>query len=335
MNAFLHPTVVILLLIIPPVVLGQEVSDIPRDTTYNLRSATLKISKQYPFAIPVAMASDRDDQEVTEIVYRTLGDRKLHMDIYKPLASAGEKSPTILCIHGGGWASGSKALLAPLAQALASNGYLAATVEYRLSPEAHYPAGVIDVKSAVRWMKRNAASYQVDTSRIALLGTSAGATIATLVGNTPGHPLYHVAEADAEQGSDCVHAIINIDGILDFSDPAESGKDTDPDKPSAATRWLGATFRENPDTWMEASPLTYAGRQSPPTLFINSAIPRFHAGRDAYTRILDHHGITNQVHTIPDSPHSFWLFHPWFDSTVKYILNFTDNALSMPSTCTQ
>jgi pectinesterase len=257
------------------------------------------------------------------------------MDIYRPSATVGEKHPCILCIHGGGWASGSKALLAPLAQELASNGYLAATVEYRLSPEAHYPAGVIDVKAAVRWMKRNAAFYGADTNRIAVLGTSAGATIATLVGNTPGHPLYQVAEADTAHCSDRVHAIINIDGILDFSDPAESGKDTDPDRPSAAARWLGATFRENPDTWIEASPLTYAGRHSPTTLFINSAIPRFHAGRDAYTSILDHHGITSLVYTIPDSPHSFWLFHPWFHSTVNYILNFTDKALSIPLKCTQ
>jgi pectinesterase len=327
MKAILHTTFVILLLIIPPVVVGQELSDIPRDTTYNLRSATLKIKKQYPFARPVLMASDPDVRQVTEVVYRTLGDRKLHMDIYKPLAPVEEKLPCILCIHGGGWASGSKALLAPLAQELAAYGYLAATVEYRLSPEALYPAGVIDVKAAVKWIKRNAASCQADTSRIAVLGTSAGATIATLVGNTPGHPLYHVAEADTAHVSDRVQAIINIDGILDFSDPAESGKDSDPAKPSAAARWLGATYRESPGTWTEASPLTYAGQHSPATLFINSSIPRFHAGRDAYIRILDNHGIRSNVHTIPESPHSFWLFEPWFGSTVTYIVDFTGTVL--------
>ncbi|MDF1572016.1 MAG: alpha/beta hydrolase [Bacteroidales bacterium] len=327
MKARVTGIVVILLLSISPTMPGQVVSDIPRDTTYNLRSATLKIKRQYPFAEPAEVILDPCVQAVPGIVYRTLGDRDLHMDIYQPISSKEGKIPCILCIHGGGWASGNRSLLAPLAQELANHGYLAATAEYRLSPEARYPAGVIDVKAAVKWMKRNAASYGIDTNRIAVLGTSAGATIATLVGNTPGHPLYQVTDEGSTSVSDRVQAIINIDGILDFSDPAESGKDTDQATPSAATRWLGTTFRENPDIWIEASPLTYAGQHSPATLFINSAIPRFHAGRDAYIHILDCFGTRNTVFTIPDSPHSFWLFHPWFDTTVEQILKFSETVL--------
>jgi pectinesterase len=327
MKAGIPGIIVCFLLSVSAITHGQKEDPIPRDTTYNLQSATLKIKKQYPFAAPVYLTAKPGVEAVPGIVYRTPGNRELHLDIYKPLTSTAEKLPCILCIHGGGWASGNKSLLAPLAQELAGHGYLAATVEYRLSPEARYPAGVIDVKSAIKWIKRNAASFDIDTNRIAVLGTSAGATIATLVGNTPGHPLYRVADDGATSVTDRVKAIINIDGILDFSDPAESGKDTDPAKPSAATRWLGATFRDNPDLWTEASPLTYAGRQSPPTLFINSAIPRFHAGRDGYIRILDRHGISSFVHTIPDSPHSFWLFHPWFDITVEQILKFSATVL--------
>ena len=312
---------------VPAISHGQQEINIAGDTTYNLRSATLKIRKQYPYAEPVNVTPDPGVRAGSEIVYRTLGHRKLHMDIYHPVISNEEAVPGILCIHGGGWASGNKTLLAPLAQELACHGYFTATVEYRLSPEALYPAGVTDVKAAIKWIKRNADAYDLDTNRIAILGTSAGATIATLVGNTPGHPLYHTPENGSIDVSDRVQAIINIDGILDFTDPAESGKDSDPAKPSAATRWLGSTFKEDPDVWIEASPLTYADDQSPATLFINSAIPRFHAGREEYIRILKDSGIRTTVYTIPDSPHSFWLFQPWFDVTLEQILKFTNTFL--------
>ena len=319
--------VLFLLLSIPTITRGQEDENIPRDTTYNLKSATLKIQKQYPAAEPVKVTPDPGVRAASEIVYRTLDNRKLHMDIFQPEISNEETVPGILCIHGGGWASGNKSLLAPLAQELACQGYVTATVEYRLSPEALYPTGVTDVKAAIKWIKRNAGTYGLDTNRIVLLGTSAGATIATLIGNTPGHPLYQTPDECSLRVSDRVRAIINIDGILDFTDPAESGKDKDPAKPSAATRWFGSTYKESPDLWMEASPLTYAGEHSPSTLFINSSIPRFHAGRDAYISILEESGISTTVFTLPDSPHSFWLFQPWFEVTVEQILKFTNTVL--------
>jgi len=79
--------------------------------------------------------------------------------------------------------------------------------------------------------------------------------------------------------------------------------------------------------WIEASPLTYAGVTTPPMLFINSSFPRFHAGRDSVIAILNVHGIYSEVHTIPDTPHTFWLFHPWFGQTVDYITSFLDKVL--------
>lgn len=312
---------------IPGISQAQATGHIPRDTTYNICSAYSKIRKIYPYAEPVEKVHYSGIHEESGVIYRTVENRNLHMDIYRPSTSKEEKLTAILCIHGGGWASGDRSLLAPLAVELANQGYITATVEYRLSPEAFYPAGVIDVKSAIIWLKENAGTYGLDTNRIVILGSSAGATIATLVGNTPYHPLYQIPEADNLNISDQVRAIINIDGILDFTDPAESGKDQDPEKPSAAARWLGTTYAEDPDLWKEASPLSYAGQHSPATLFINSAIPRFHAGRDEYIRIISAFGTRSIVYTIPDSPHSFWLFNPWFDRTVEEILKFLNTVL--------
>jgi len=69
------------------------------------------------------------------------------------------------------------------------------------------------------------------------------------------------------------------------------------------------------------------GKDTPPVLFINSALPRFHAGRDSVISILNKHHIYSEVHTIPNTPHPFWLFHPWFEPTVKYMVDFLDTIL--------
>ena len=124
-----------------------------------------------------------------------------------------------------------------------------------------------------------------------------------------------------------IEAIIDIDGVLDFRDPNESAKDTDPAKPSAGAYWFGATFRMVPEKWIEASPIEYAGKDSPPILFINSALPRFHAGRDNVIAILNKHQIYSEVHTFPSTPHPFWLFNPWFEPTVEFMVSFLDKTM--------
>lgn len=298
---------VILACFVSPMILyGQQSIDFPRDTSFSVWSSAQKIRKDFPHAVPVKEFNYPQILTARETVYGSAGKRDLHMDVFWPEQENDRKHPGVICIHGGGWASGNKSHLVPLAQKLAQSGYLAASVEYRLSPEAKYPAGVCDIKDAIRYLKVNADKYKLDTTRIAILGTSAGATLASLIGTS----------------SSGLQAIVNIDGVLDFTDPAESGKDSDPEKPSAAARWFGYTYKENPGIWIEASPNSYVDESSPPTLFINSAIPRFHAGREIYLEVLERNGIYYQVHTVPETPHPFWLFHPWFDETITYIENF-------------
>ncbi|HEY6438356.1 MAG TPA: hypothetical protein VIY47_17350, partial [Ignavibacteriaceae bacterium] len=150
--------------------------------------------------------------------------------------------------------------------------------------------------------------------------TSAGGQIAALVGMTSGNNIYKTKFLD--DINDDIQAIIDIDGVLDMTDPAESGKDSDPDKPSVGKRWLGYSYKENPEIWEEASPLNYVDDKTPPIEFINSSINRFHAGRDEVIENLKNYGIYHDIHTLPDSPHSFWLFDPWFDPTCGFVINF-------------
>jgi pectinesterase len=185
-------------------------------------------------------------------------------------------------------------------------------------------------------MRANGQKYSIDPAKIAVLGCSAGGQLAALVGTTQGDQHFEGSGGHAGYSS-AVQAVVDIDGILDFTDPAESGKDDDPAHPSAGCAWLGGPFREIPAVWRDASPLTHVTQGAAPIAFINSSIDRFHAGRDVMIRRLTALGVYSEVHTIPDTPHPFWLFHPWFETACDYTLEFLDAILkkeptsSMPS----
>ncbi len=316
-----------LLFSIPLTIFGQSNFDFPRDTTFSVRSAYEGIKNEFPQARPVMEFSDDKITSEKDVIYYSFGSRNLHADIFYPSKKTNKKIPAVLLIHGGGWASGNKSHLVPMAQKLAENGYFAATAEHRLSPEAKYPAAVYDLKTAVKWIKNNAEKYNIDTSKIAVLGCSSGATLASLVGTTGQNPKFQ-AHPNTGNFSDKVQAIVNIDGIVDFTDPSESAKDPDPDKPtSAGARWFGVTYQRNPDIWVEASPLSYVNENTPPTLYINSALPRFHAGREQFLNVLEENSTYFEIHTIENTPHPFWLFHPWFEKTWPIVVKFLNKTM--------
>ena len=307
----------------------QEQKPIPRDTSFTPYQAWLKIRGEFPEAKTVRPSLPRGVLAGYDIIYATLpdtpyGKRDLHLDLFRP--GKAEKYPALLLIHGGGWRSGNKSMQVPLAQQIAARGYVTACVEYRLSPEALYPAAVHDIKAAIRFLRANAAKYHIDPERMAITGSSAGGQLAALVGMTGGLRKFEGAEGNNAVPSK-IQAIIDMDGILDFTDPNESAKDDNPARPSAGAWWFGATFKDAPEKWKEASPIRYAGKNSPPILFVNSSLPRYHAGRDSVIAVLTTHGICTEVHTIPGTPHPFWLFHPWFGQTVDYMVDFLDKVL--------
>ncbi len=299
-------------------------NDFPRDTSYTVFSTYQKLIESYPFIKIVNIELPEDVALKGNIVYTTYKERELHLDLFRSI-SQNIASPAVILIHGGGWRSGDKSMMHPLAIKLAENGFIAVAVEYRLSPEAKYPAAIYDLKSSLRWLKENAEKYNIDTNKIAVLGCSAGGTLAALLGSTNGNNKFEGLENYLIHTSN-VNAIIDIDGIIDFTHPAESGKDNDPQKPSAGKLWFGESFKENPELWFEASPLNYIDNKTPPTIFINSSEERFHAGRDEAIQKLKLYNTYYEIHTIKDTPHSFWLFEPWFTKTNKLILDFLNKV---------
>lgn len=309
-----------------------EQKPVPCDTTFTPYQAWIKIKNEYPEAQIVNPQLSKSVKSDYDVIYSTLpettyGKRDLHIDLFRPVKPG--KYPALIMVHGGGWRSGNKGMEVPLAQQIAAQGYVTVCVEYRLTPEALYPAAVYDLKAAIRFLRGNASEFNIDPARIAISGSSAGGQLAALAGMSSGMDKF-----DGNKGynsiSTKVQAIIDMDGILDFTDPNESAKDYDPSKRSAGALWFGATYKENPEKWMEASPIVYAGQNTPPILFVNSSLQRYHAGRDSLIKILDTFGIYTEVHTLDGSPHTFWLFHPWFEPTVEYMIDFLDKVLKRP-----
>jgi acetyl esterase/lipase len=304
----------ILLLFFSKFVFAQ--ADHPIDTTYTIKSVYNKLKKEYPNVSVVLPKKYENVKEQKEIVYLKINNRKLHFDAYYNKTK--KQNPAIVIIHGGGWKSGNKSQMETFAIKMASKGYSCFNIEYRLSPEAKYPAAIFDVKKAIQFIKVNAIKFNTDTTKIAILGCSSGGQMAALIGTTNGNRNFEDTNNSFKNSSN-VQAIINIDGTLAFKHPESiEGK--------VAGLWLGGSYEEIPTIWEQAAPLNQTDKNTPPILFINSSIPRFHAGRDDMIEILNKNGKYNEVQTIKNSPHSFWFFNPWFDETIYYTTQFLEKV---------
>jgi len=151
---------------------------------------------------------------LADVTYSTIpGYRPMMVDIYMPPKRGGPK-PLILYIHGGGWVGGTPRnsgahgnFPAALAK-LASEGFVVASLEYRLADEARFPAQVQDARAALRFLKGNAAQYGIDSSRSGIWGGSAGGHLSALTALSCGDASLDVAGTSAPAGSECVQAAV-------------------------------------------------------------------------------------------------------------------------------
>lgn len=297
--------------------------------TYTPETTYQKLATDYPF-ITIARRDVPDSVvEIKNITYVRYGKRALQLDLYLPTTSITHPKPGIVFVHGGGWRSGYRTNFTPMAIGLAQRGYVTATISYRLAGEAKYPAAIHDVKAAVRWLRRNAKKYGVNPQQIAVAGGSAGGQIASLTGVTNSLEKFDPQLHRSPISSD-VQAIINIDGLSDFTSEAARLHEDDPrKKPSAAGFWFDGRYAEKTDLWHEASPTFYVSKDTPPILFLISAQPRFSVGHEEMIEKMKPFGIGYQVSQISESPHSFWLFDPWLQPSINIVEQFLNRQFKI------
>jgi len=299
----------------------------PAPESYTAATTYKKLAPAYPFIRIADCEVPASVRAITGLTYVQRDGHALQLDLYLPAGPKSVPVPGIVFVHGGGWRAGVRENFAPMAIRMAERGYAAATISYRLSPEALYPAAVQDARAAVRWMRTHAAEYGIDPSRVAIGGGSAGGQIAALAGVTDG-----LARFDPDGGpgavSSAVQAIVNIDGLSDFTSEAARRYEDDPAKqPSSAGAWFGGRYAEKAALWREASPLFHVNAGTPPVLFIGSGQARFSVGREEMLARLRESGVPGRVVLLPGTPHGFWLFEPWIGVTVEATVSFLDGYL--------
>jgi acetyl esterase/lipase len=211
----------------------------------------------------------------------------LRLDVYQPPdptprgpqtdGASGPSSPAVTVIHGGSWSGGEKSDFESYDRWLAAGGRVVFDVEYRLANGAQrFPAQLADIKCAIGWVRNNAAQYQVDPERLALLGRSAGGQLALLAAYTANDPTPQPRSCDAQDTR--VRAVISFYGPTDLTwDYTHPGRPDVIDTRHVLENYLGGSPASAPQAYAAASPVERVGAQSPPSLFL-------HGGHDQLVR---------------------------------------------------
>jgi len=201
--------------------------------------------------------------ELKGVEYGKGGEKSLRLDLYMP-ADLEKPAPGLIFIHGGGWEQGNRNDYRYYTVRYAKRGYVVATISYRFSNEAPYPAAVQDAKCAVRWMRANAAQYHVDPDRIAVIGGSAGAHLSMMVGYSSDVP-----ELEGDGGhagvSSRVQVVVDIYGPTDLACPEAR-------EMGVVKKFLKKSYDEAPGLYEQASPIKHLTKDDPPTLVVHGTI---------------------------------------------------------------
>lgn len=208
--------------------------------------------------VPAGVRAERD------IVYAKAGGRDLRLDLYLPEKPAGKPLPLVIWIHGGAWRAGGKEQTPALP--LVGHGYAVASVGYRYTQEAPFPANVNDCKAAVRWLRANAARYGIDPERIGIWGSSAGGHLVAFLGTSGDNADFEGAEGVTGVSSR-VQAVVDWYGPTRVVRMSEYPSRMDHDSPeSPESQLIGAPIQQNAELAERANPAHYASKDDPPFL---------------------------------------------------------------------
>jgi acetyl esterase/lipase len=257
-----------------------------------------------------------DVEAIKNIEYKNINGKSLQLDIYQPKGMT-KPAPLLVFIHGGGWRGGNRADYLVYLTHFASLGYVTATVSYRFLKEAPYPACVEDILDARDFLYKNGEKYNFDPNRICLIGGSAGSHLAMLAAYGWKKKGSSSETADISLDIHKIKAVVEIYGPTDFTTEYARNHPT-------ITGFLAHSYQEAPQLYVEASPITYLSRNTPPTLILHGTsdmlVPISQA--ELLKHRLDSLGVPNVYCPVPGWPHTMDLVQRVNDYTKATMLDF-------------
>ena len=223
-------------------------------------------------------------KEYKDITYKTIDTTNLKLDIYQK-QDISEPTPLIIFIHGGAWKKGDKHDYWPYLIPFAEKGYITATIQYRFTDVAKYPAQLDDVTDAINWLKDHANEYHIDKNKIVLVGGSAG-----------GHLAMMVAYSDPELK---IKGVVNLYGPSDLTTAYAS-------EAESVIKLIGKSYKEAPELYKNASPVTYISKDIPPTLTFQGTLDELvpYKQSDNLDEKIQEAGAISHYHKLKGWPHT-------------------------------
>ncbi len=253
---------------------------------------------QQPQRVPAGVKAQRN------LAYVERGHERQKLDLFLP-EKADAPLPLIIWVHGGGWAAGSKDNCPALR--FTERGYAVASIGYRLSGHAIFPAQIEDCKAAIRWLRAHAAENNLDAKRFGVWGSSAGGHLVALVGTSGDVKQFEVG-ADLEQSSR-VQAVCDYFGPTDITQMDAHALGGAPFKHDSAdspeSKLIGGAVQENKDKAARVNPITYVSSDDPPFLIVHGdrdpLVP--HHQSEILFDALKKSGVSAHFHTIHGAGH--------------------------------
>ncbi|MBI1312387.1 alpha/beta hydrolase fold domain-containing protein [bacterium] len=269
---------------------------------------------------------------IRDVAYIPEGDEAQRLDLYLPETPPKHPLPLIVHIHGGGWMAGNK-FPCPVMN-MVNRGYVVASVEYRFSQKALFPAQIQDCQAAIRWLRANSREHHIDPEHVGVVGGSAGGHLSALVGTSGGKQAFPAIGGN-EQQSDRVQAVCDIFGPANFTTVMQQAADdknvrnifkfNTPGDPYS--RLLGVSLIDNREKTDAVSPVHYVSEDNPPMLILHGTYDALvpYAQSVELESALKAKGVPVWLQTLPGSGHGGPAFGK--PAVIALMQNFFDRQL--------